>query len=51
MNRDDIIKAIMYHYGVTRTQAKEYLKDYSEERCRYLLEGWMQDCKKSFYND
>ena len=47
----NIVEAVMYHYGVTRTQAKELLKAYSEERKQLLLEDWKQDCKKAFYND
>ena len=51
MRKDEIITAIMWYYGVTKTQAKEWLKNYSEERCRFLVEGWKENCRKSFYKD
>lgn len=49
--RREVVTAIMWCYGVSKRQAKEWLKNYSEERCRFLVEGWKENCRKSFYKD
>ena len=44
----DIIKKF---YGMNNKEAKQYLKTISEEQKKYLIAGFEENARKSFYND
>lgn len=45
------IDQIASDYGVTKKQATEWYKSYSDERRRLILDGGKSQAQKSFYND
>lgn len=46
-----IIDIIKYEYGLNTKQAKEYLKNVSQETLKNLEQGFANNAKKSFYED
>ena len=46
-----IIDIIKYEYGLNTKQAKEYLKNVSQETLKNLEQGFVNNARKSFYED
>ena len=51
INKKELIEAVQFYYGVSKKQAKEWIKDYSLERKQYLIEGYREQLHKAFYED
>lgn len=45
----DLIDAIIWNYGCSKTEAKKLAKDMDEERKELLIKGWKDQARKSFY--
>lgn len=45
----DLIDAIIWNYGCSKTEAKKLANDMSQERKDLLVKGWKDQAKKSFY--
>lgn len=46
-----LIDAVIAAYGMTITEAKKFAKHIDENMKQELINGYLQDSKKAFYND
>ena len=51
MNNKIVIEALKSFYGYTTKEAAELARTATDERKKYLIEGYKQQNKKAFYND
>ena len=47
----DLINAIMWNYGCSKTEASKKAKSMDEERKKLLIQGFKDNAKKSFYSE
>lgn len=47
----DLINAIMWNYGCSKTEANKQAKGMSEERKKLLIQAFKDNAKKSFYSE
>ena len=49
--KQEAITAIMYFFGMTKTEANRYYKNATPEAITEIIRGWKQDAHKAFHND
>lgn len=45
------LDAVQYAFGMTKKEAREYIKNASPETITELVRGYKGDAQKAFYND
>ena len=50
-SKSDLINAVQWNYGCSKTEAIKMIRDMSDERKQLIVDGWKDQAKKSFYSD
>ena len=45
------INAVMWHFRITRSEAREYIRNSNESTLSELVRGYKDQCNKAFYCD
>ena len=50
-SKQELISAVQWNYGCSKSEALKMIKEMSEERKQLIVDGWKDQAKKSFLGD